>query len=161
MTGTEEQAKAFLFGLIDVYPDQSSAVVAESKIRVKVPVKTILGGVPAKKGNIMVTLQYVIRTGNTQVWTAAAVEDEIRAQLVTLEKAYVGWQSAPLNNKPKVEVKSPATQFFRIKAEKAIKKQAGLPTEEEYAEAMDQIQEFITASLDPFPGIGRVSTPNQ
>ena len=65
MTGTEEQAKAFLLGLKDVYPDQSSVVMAESKIRVKVPVKTIIGGVPAKKGNIMVTMQFVVRTGNT------------------------------------------------------------------------------------------------
>ena len=103
MTGAEEQAKAFLFGLMDVYPDLSSSVVAQSKIRVKVPVKTIVEGAQAKKGNIMVTLQYVVRTGNAQVWTAAAVEDEIRAQLVTLEKAYVAWQSAPLDSKPKLE----------------------------------------------------------
>ena len=35
MTGTEEQAKAFMLGLMDVYPDLSSSAVAEAKIRVK------------------------------------------------------------------------------------------------------------------------------
>eukprot|EP00959_Pyramimonas_sp_CCMP1952_P124014 2592806-Pyramimonas_sp.AAC.1 len=106
----------------------------------------------------MVTLQCVVSASNVQVWTAAAVEDEIREKLVGLEKAYVAWQSAPPDDKPKVEIKSPATEFFRRKTENPYKLEPedimtkmNLPTDEGYAEGMDAVMESVTWSLENYP----------
>eukprot|EP00959_Pyramimonas_sp_CCMP1952_P371080 7771192-Pyramimonas_sp.AAC.1 len=108
-TGSEEQARAFLLGLVDVHPDVSSCEESEARVKVRVPAKTLLGAVQAKKGNTPVTLQHAANTGNIQVMTGVALEDEIRDKCKMLERAYASWQRAPLDQKPKLEIKSPAT----------------------------------------------------
>ncbi|CAK0795301.1 unnamed protein product [Prorocentrum cordatum] len=158
-TGSDEQARAFLLGLVDVYPDVSSYVESEARVKVRVPAKTLLGAVQAKKGNTPVTLQYVANTGNIQVMTGVALEDEIRDKCKMLERAYASWQRAPLDQKPKLEIKSPATEFFRNNTVKASKKEIEqdgdekitLPDDEGYSEAMDAILESVGWSLSEYP----------
>ncbi|CAK0862474.1 unnamed protein product [Prorocentrum cordatum] len=158
-TGSDEQARAFLLGLVDVYPDVSSYVESEARVKVRVPAKTLLGAVQAKKGNTPVTLQYVANTGNIQVMTGVALEDEIRDKCKVLERAYASWQRAPLDQKPKLEIKSPATEFFRSNTVKASKKEIEqdgdekitLPDDEGYSEAMDAILESVGWSLSEYP----------
>ena len=91
--------------------------------------------------------------------TTAALEDEIRETLAQLEKKYVEWQNAPSHDKPKVEMKSPAAEFFRAKTEqKAVAKQEAdsetpqiyLPDDEGCAQAMDTIMESGPWSLEGY-----------
>ena len=92
--------------------------------------------------------------------TTTALEDDIRETLVQLEKKCVGRQNAPSHDKPKVEMKSPAVEFLRAKAEpKAVAKQEAesetpqinLPDDESYAQAMDTTMESATWSLEGYP----------
>ena len=150
--GRHDQAKAFLLGLTDVHPQESTVTVAETKVKVQVPAKALLAGAPAKKGKTRVTLQYVVNTGNIQVWTSTELEDEVREVVKQLEGMCVEWQGAPAGNKPALEAISPAVEFFRAKTTRPTKPQeANLPSDQAYAEATDAIMENVTLHLQHHP----------
>ncbi|CAK0881164.1 unnamed protein product [Prorocentrum cordatum] len=153
--GRDDQASAFMLGMADVHPEESTTEMAQARVKVRVPATELMAGTPAKKGNVRVTLQYVSIAGNVQVMTTAALEDEVRETLVKLEKMYVEWQDAPVDSKPKMESMCPAVELFRAKTEMPVKKQLqkekgsrrGVPMDDGCAEAMDTIMESVAWSL--------------
>ncbi|CAK0837612.1 unnamed protein product, partial [Prorocentrum cordatum] len=162
VAGRDDQARMFMLGLSDACPGESSAAMSLARAKVKVPAKALVAEAPAKKGNAQVTLQCVANAGNVQVCAAAALEGEAPEILVRLEKMCAKWQSAPLDDKPKLEMKCPAAKFFRAKAEKPTMQQQqqgkedevtklSLASDEGYAEATGAILENVARSLQGFP----------
>ena len=159
----------FLCVLTDVHPEASRMTVAVGSMKVVVPAKTILSELPAKQGSTSVTLRYVSNTGNLQIMTSAALEDDIKKTLVKLEKDYADWQRAPADAKPVVEVISPAVFYFHtstlglgikepMSEDENIdigKQRTRIPTSESYVAAMNAIVENVELSLTEYPDVRR------
>ena len=151
-TGSEEEVRTFLESMADVSRMESVVEPALGRLRVVVPVKSLLGDLNAKIGNKKVTLTFTVNTGNIQIQTAAQLEDKMLAIAQQMEKASTNWHRGG-GPKTFVGLTSPAVEHMRhsVQYTKLASDCPMAPTTREYAEALEKVAETVKEAMQAYP----------
>jgi len=87
--GESKVVRSMMEGMAELAGTEAEIVISETRCVAKFPVKTLLSDLRAKEGNGRMTLTFHDNTGNIQIHSSAAVEDELKEFLAELESWYV------------------------------------------------------------------------
>jgi len=88
-TGESKVVRSMMESLAELAGKEGEIVISATRCVAKFPVKTLLSDLRAKEGNGRLTLTFHDNTGNIQIHSSAAVEDELKEFLAELESWYV------------------------------------------------------------------------
>ena len=88
-TGESKVARSMMESLAELAGKEGEIVISATRCVAKFPAKTLLSDLRAKEGNGRLTLTFHDNTGNIQIHSSAAVEDELKEFLAELESWYV------------------------------------------------------------------------
>ena len=166
VTGTEDEVRTFLESLTDVHPEESATITSEAKCKVKVPARVFQETLPAHQGRQIVTLTFTPNTGGIQIQTAAAIEDNMKERIQSLEKIFVQWYRSsdrdtfaglvgvPPGMAPAVLAFRGEIQHSRLGGEKEVSDDSKeIPTDEAYLTAVRDVGEFTQHRLQEYPEV--------
>ena len=87
--GESKVVRSMMENLVELAGEEREIVIWATRCVAKFPVKTLLSDLRAKEGNGRMTLTFHDNTGNIQIHSSAAVEDELKEFLAELESWHV------------------------------------------------------------------------